>query len=74
MGLGSKIMMDIEKYIVLAQVDMCLTTHSYIAFLGYILQQFNNDQQPSKPRLGWNGLAWRSRGITVTPLRRRAFQ
>jgi hypothetical protein len=52
--------MDIGQYIIVVQVDMCLTAHSYIASLGYILQQFNNYQQPSKPRprprLQWLGV------------------
>jgi hypothetical protein len=52
--------MDVGKYIVLIQIDMCLTAHSYITSLGYILQQFNNRQQPSmpepRPRLDWLGV------------------
>jgi hypothetical protein len=35
MGLGSKIMMDVGKYIVLIQIDMCLTAHSYIVVSHY---------------------------------------
>lgn len=52
--------MDVGKYIVLIQVDMCLTAHSYIISLGYILQQFNHRQQPSYAGASASaGLAWR---------------
>jgi hypothetical protein len=52
--------MDVGKYIVLIHVDMCLTAHSYIISLGYILQQFNHRQQPSYAGASASaGLAWR---------------